>query len=63
METEKLFTLAEAAEILGVNDQHLRKLCRLRKVAHTRRGGEGRYFFTQGELDRFVVHVEPETKK
>ncbi len=56
---EKLFSLTEAAEILNVNDQHLRKLCRLKKVAHTRRAGAGHYFFTQGELDRFTIHIEP----
>ena len=56
---EKLFSLTEAADILNVNDQHLRKLCRTFKVAHTRQHGSGHYFFTQAEIDAFFVHVEP----
>ena len=53
---EKLYSLADAAEASGYNDQHLRKLCREQKVAHTIRGS--RYFFTAGEMEALARHVE-----
>ena len=64
MEQKKLLTVKEAAELRGMNEQHLRKLCRLKKVAHERMGN--RYFFTVEDAERLqkaVVHVEPTDPK
>jgi hypothetical protein len=51
----KLFTLAAAAAASGYSEQHLRKLCRDRKVAHTLRGS--RYMFTAEELEGLARHI------
>ena len=55
---EKLYTLTQAASVSGYNDQHLRKLCREKKVAHTIRGS--RYFFTAAEIEGLARHVAVE---
>jgi hypothetical protein len=52
---EKLYTLSEASKLSGYNDQHLRKLCREKKVAHTIRGS--RYMFTAEELEGLARHI------
>ena len=62
MEQKKLLTVKEAAELRGMNEQHLRKLCRLKKVAHERMGN--RYLFTVEDAEKLnaVVHVEPDVE-
>lgn len=62
MEQKKLLTVKEAATLRGMNEQHLRKLCRLKKVAHERVGT--RYFFTPEDAEKInpIVHVEPTTE-
>lgn len=52
---ERLYSLAEAAKLSRYNDQHLRKLCREKKIAHTIRGS--RYFFTTEELEALARHI------
>lgn len=62
-EQKKLLTVKEAAAACGRNEQHLRKLCRLKKVAHERKGN--RFFFTPEDVEKLnppVIHVEPEPK-
>lgn len=54
---EKLYTLKETAETAGFSEQHLRKLCHTKRVAHTRKGD--RYYFTAEEAARLIVHVVP----
>ena len=49
--------LKEAAERLGISEQHLRKLCREKKIAHTRIGA--RYFLTAEQADALVRIVPP----
>lgn len=51
----KLFTLAAAAAASGYSEQHLRRLCREKKVAHTVRGS--RYMFTAEELEGLARHI------
>lgn len=51
----KIYSLTEAAAESGFCVQHLRRLCRDRRVSHTRRGD--RYFFTVEELKALTVHV------
>ena len=57
---EKLFSLSAAAKVSGYNDQHLRKLCREKRVAHTIRGS--RYFFTAEEIEGLARHVAVEAE-
>ena len=57
---EKLFSLTEASKLSGYNDQHLRKLCREKRVNHTIRGS--RYFFTLEELEGLARHVAVEAE-
>ena len=53
----ELFNIKEAAARIGLNDQHLRKLCREKKVTHTRIGA--RYFLSAEQCDAIVRIVEP----
>jgi hypothetical protein len=55
MNSEKLYSLAETAQAIGFSEQHLRKMCRENRCAHTVKGD--RYFFTEGEARALVVHV------
>lgn len=54
MEIEKTYSVKEAAEASGYNEQHIRKLCRARKISFIE-GKGGRYSFLAEDVARLVV--------
>ena len=56
----KLYSVSDVAELLDMNEQVLRKLCREKKIAHTRLGPAGRYKFTEADINALVKRVEVE---
>lgn len=58
----EIIALEDAAKMTGYSADHLRRLCRARKVAHKKRGPY--YYFTREHLRRFLpVDVEPVKEK
>ena len=53
----EIYTLVLAAEISGYSVQHLRRLCRARRVAHLRRGCH--IYFTPAQVDALTKEVKP----
>lgn len=49
LKSGEITDLKRAAELTGYSEQHLRRLCNLRQIAHVRRNRR-EYFFTKASL-------------
>ena len=55
LKSGEITDIKTAAKLTGYSEQHLRRLCHLRKVGHTRRL-EREFFFSKADLRALFTH-------
>ena len=58
LKDKELYTVQEAADILGYTVGHLRKLCAAKKVGHVKRGDGGDIYLKPGHAADVMVTVD-----